>query len=239
MISPADYCRKVETYLCKKNDGHLIRVVGPAFQQVSEWARQGIPLKVAFHGIDRYFERYHARGRRRWPVRIEFCENDVLDTFDEWRRAVGVTPAAAVVASADRGEAVERRPARPGLQKHLDRLVDRLTAVRATQAAGGPIGVALDRALDELASLAAGVKGAKGDRRTRLIARLADIDETLVGAVRRSLDANRLEDIEREAARELEPFRERMADGAFRDAVAKAANRLLALEAGLPRVRFE
>ena len=42
-------------------------------------------------GIDRYFERYYAKGPRRRPVRVEFCEADVLDVFDEWRRAVGVT----------------------------------------------------------------------------------------------------------------------------------------------------
>src|SRR5919202_6002357 len=89
-----DYCRQIESYLCRKNDGHLIRIVGPAFEQVCGWATRGVPLKVAFHGIDRYFERYYAKGPRRRPVRIEFCEADVLDVFDEWRRAVGVaTPA--------------------------------------------------------------------------------------------------------------------------------------------------
>ena len=54
------------------------------------WANQGVPIKIACHGIDRYFERYYAKGPRRRPVRIEFCEADVLDAFDEWRRAVGI-----------------------------------------------------------------------------------------------------------------------------------------------------
>ena len=56
------YCRELEAYLCRKNDGHLIRITGPAFEHVMAWARQGIPLKVAEAGIDRYFERYY-RGR--------------------------------------------------------------------------------------------------------------------------------------------------------------------------------
>ena len=30
-VQIADYCRDIETYLCRKNDGHLIRVVGPSF----------------------------------------------------------------------------------------------------------------------------------------------------------------------------------------------------------------
>jgi hypothetical protein len=90
---PVDYCREIETYLCRKNDGHLIRIAGPSFDLVGGWAAQGVPLKVAFRGIDRYFERYYSKGPRRRPVRIDFCDADVLDTFDEWRRATGLTAA--------------------------------------------------------------------------------------------------------------------------------------------------
>ena len=65
-----EYCRSVETYLCRKNEGHLIRIVGPSFELVSSWAEQGVPLKVAFRGIDRYFERYYSKPqRRRIPTR--------------------------------------------------------------------------------------------------------------------------------------------------------------------------
>ena len=89
-----DFCRQLEAYLCRKNDGHLIRIVGPAFEQVCGWAERGIPLTLAMRGVDRYFERYYSKGPKRRPVRIEFCEADVLDAFDEWRRAVGVAATA-------------------------------------------------------------------------------------------------------------------------------------------------
>ena len=89
-----DYCRDIEARLCRRNQGHLVRIVGPAFDTVRRWAEMGIPLKVAFQGIDRYVERATAKGPRRRPVRIEFCEADVLDAFDAWRRAVGVRDSA-------------------------------------------------------------------------------------------------------------------------------------------------
>src|SRR3954470_8223684 len=91
MIDAAEYCREIEAYLCRKNEGHLIRIAGPVFVQVSGWAAQGVPLAVAFRGIDQYCERYYAKGPRRRPVGVEFCEADILDVFDEWRRAVGVS----------------------------------------------------------------------------------------------------------------------------------------------------
>ena len=89
-MSPDEFCRAIEGYLTRKNDGHLIRIVGPAFERVRGWAETGIPLKVVIAGIDRYFDRYYAKGPRRRPVRIDFCDADVRDVFDEWRRAVGV-----------------------------------------------------------------------------------------------------------------------------------------------------
>ena len=90
VIDVESYCRDLEAYLCQKNDGHLIRITGPAFERIEGWAQQGIPLKVAEAGIDRYFERYYRKGARRRPVQIVFCEADVLDAFDDWRRAVGL-----------------------------------------------------------------------------------------------------------------------------------------------------
>ena len=98
-VTPDAYCREIEAYLTRKNDGHLIRIVGPSFARVCGWAEQGVPLKIAYAGIDRYFERYYAKGPRRRPVHVDHCEHDVLDVFDAWRRAVGVT-----------GDAVRREP---------------------------------------------------------------------------------------------------------------------------------
>src|SRR5688572_29215254 len=88
------YCRAIESYLCRRNEGHLVRVVGPAFDCVSTWASKGVPVRVACRGIDRCVERLAAKGNRRRPVKVEFCDADVLDVFDEWRRAVGVPLAA-------------------------------------------------------------------------------------------------------------------------------------------------
>src|SRR5204863_1077323 len=85
-----DYCRELEAYLCRKNDGHLVRIVGPSFERVCGWAAQGIPFKIACEGIDRYFVRYYSKGPKRRPVQIDFCDADVLEAFDTWRRSVGV-----------------------------------------------------------------------------------------------------------------------------------------------------
>jgi len=46
------FCREVEAHLCRRNAGHLVRIVGPAFEMVAGWAAQGMPLKVALRIIE-------------------------------------------------------------------------------------------------------------------------------------------------------------------------------------------
>jgi hypothetical protein len=229
---PVDYCREIETYLCKKNDGHLIRVVGPSFVRVTEWERQGVPLKVAFAGIDRYFERYYRQGPRRRPVKIDFCEADVLDVFDEWKRATGIVrqeqPAV--------GSHQSAVGSRPSLPEHLQRVVTKLSSARA----GGSIGAAFDPIIDavshELDAARAVKGGMRGDTRDAMLARLADLDGALLDLARADVDAHLRRALEREADEELAPFRASMAPDALASARVGAVDRLLRERLGLPTI---
>lgn len=230
-MDPAEYCRQVETYLCRKNEGHLIRIVGPVFEQVAGWAAQGVPLAVAFRGIDQYCERYYAKGARRRPVRIEFCEADILDLFDAWRRAVGV----------GRGDEASVEPAAPPketLPAHIDRAIARLTALRAGDKAA-VLDARLDAAVRELDGLRAAAKHARGDSRTALIERLATLDSELLETVRAQLDAAGRAALMTEAEAEIAPFAARMSPDARTRAIDAAFQRLLRDHFGLPVLNFD
>lgn len=237
-----EYCRQIESYLCRKNDGHLIRIVGPAFEQVCGWAARGVPLKVACHGIDRYFERYYAKGPRRRPVRVEFCEADVLDVFDEWRRAVGLPVAQPIQDDGTGGgedttasHATHWRHA--SLPAHLERVIARLTALRA--GADRTLDPLLDATVRELDAARAGAKNLRGEARQALIDRLAAIDRELLDAARRQCDPAAIESLTAEALTELSPFRDRMPREAFEHATRASIDRLLRERARLPVVTYE
>jgi hypothetical protein len=230
------YCRQVERYLCRRNDGHLIRIVGPSFERVCAWAARGIPLKLVFRGIDRYFERYYAKGPRRHPVRIDFCEADVLDTFDEWRRAVGVAGVGVPGQAGD--DESESRRAPHSLPAHLERVIARLTVLRA-----GSIPPELDRAIDaavrDLDAMRAGAKGLRGDARRAAVARLGEIDAALASAVRSTCDDAEIVALGREADAQLTPFRDRMPPDRFEQARVASLERLIRDRAGLPRIAYD
>jgi hypothetical protein len=240
LLAPADYCREIEAYLCRKNDGHLIRIVGPAFELVTRWAEQGVPFNVACAGIDRSFERYYRKGPRRRPVRVEFCEADVLDAFDDWRRAVGVRSHPALHrpnADDDLGAEASRHPRRPSLALHIERAVARLTALRSGAAATLDTGLA--DAVRELDALRGDAPRARGESRDAIVQRLASIDSSLIAAVMATLDDDGRRLVEREANDALAPFRDRMPADAFQSACQAALRRSVRERFGLPTVSYD
>jgi hypothetical protein len=238
-VQTVDYCREIESYLCQKNDGHLIRVVGPSFELVSGWAASGVPLKIAFSGIDRCVERYYRKGPRRRPVKIDFCEADVLDVFDEWRRALGLTGTGG---SLDAGAApADPAPAGRGstsLPAHLERAVLRLTDARTR----GSLGPAFDKVIDAVASeldRARGQAGGlRGDARKMVVARLDALDAELLAQARASVDDALRADLAKEADEELAGYRAAMDPAAFARARGAAIDRLLRERYRLPILRF-
>jgi hypothetical protein len=232
------YCRELESYLCRKNGGHLVRIVGPAFEQVCGWANRGVPLTVAYRGIDRYCERLEARegvrngarGGRRRPVRVEFCEGDILDLFDDWRRAVGVVQS--------QGEAESAAAARkPALTAHLERVVARLVGSRVRRSPTFEQHV--DALLGEIDRLSGASNKSRGDARTAILDRLAALDRDLVRAAEAELDPEALATARREAEAELAPLGSRLTAEVRAQAVEAAFERLVRDLLSLPQIRYQ
>ena len=242
-MDPGAYCREIETYLCRRNEGHLIRIVGPAFERVRGWAEVGVPMQVVVRGIDRKLERYRAVGQTRRPLRIEHCEADVLDVFDEWRRAVGVTltpdrPANEAAPAAPLYQADRPVRHRVSLPAHIDRVLTRATNQLAMREAAPGIHAALERVIAELDLLRHDARGARGATRAALLDRLATIDRALIVAARLAAGSS-LEGIQEAARAELAPFKTRMAAAPFARALTACTDRLVSERFRLPTVRFE
>jgi len=243
-----EYCRAVERHLCQKNDGHLIRVVGPAFEVVSQWERDGVPLKLALRGIDRYFERRAPVRPRRRPVRIEFCDADVRDVFDEWRRALGLVaaPAEGVRAASPAGEpsqaagsGLASRRAGSSLRLHLERAALRLSSADALGRLGAGADALIERLSAELDRARTHAGGLRGDARAALLARLVALDRDLMGIARSALEAAERATIDEEARLELEPYRARLSADRYQQALSLAVDRLVRERAGLPVLVFD
>ena len=233
----ADYCRAVEAHVCRKNDGHLIRVVGPSFDLVSSWAADGIPLNVALGGIDRYFERYYRSRPRRRPVRVEFCDGDVRDLFDQWRRASGAT-AAEAGQSEGAPEEGRQRDARRSLPAHIARAMERLTSARASGTLSSNAEELLERLARELDSARSSPSGIRGEARRGLVARLADLDKQLLALAHDGLGEGQRQALAAAAGELLEDYASTMSPEAYARARQAAIENLLRERLRLPTLAF-
>jgi hypothetical protein len=195
-----------------------------------------VPIKIAFRGIDRSFERYYRKGPRRRPLRIEFCDADVLDAFDEWRRALGL-PAGAIHDNPTEDDSA-RRSRGPSLPEHLERAVVRLSDACAAGRVGAAANEVLDRlarALDEARGSTAGLRG---EARQALIDRLAALDAELMRLAAANLTHEAEGELRAEAEQELDPYRTRLSADAYGQAHAAAMQRLLRERLCLPTIAF-
>jgi hypothetical protein len=236
-VDVGEYCRIVEDHLTRVNGGHLVRIVGPAFELVRQWAEAGIPASVVFRGIDLKAER-HRLGRPKRPLRLEFCEADVRKVYRDWRRAVGLFGIDdAATGQSDRtderedgGDAAAAEPEnrrRPSLTRHLDRAIERLTRAMARVDLPENLRTALEPVLQELVDARAAGKNARGAARDAIVSRLQAIDDQIASALHslappEARDAARLE-----AESELAAYRTRLPGDAWHRALSINTDRLL------------
>ncbi|MDO8834523.1 MAG: hypothetical protein Q7V01_02960 [Vicinamibacterales bacterium] len=238
MTREADqYCRDLEAHLCRRNAGHLVRIVGPSFEAVQRWFQRGVPFKVACLGVDRHVERTVAKSpERRRPVRIEFCEADVMDAFDEWRRAVGVRASDLTPGRPDEGDVPDEPRPRVSLAAHLERTIARVTALRSEVQAQAAWCAALDAAVRRLDVLVAPARKARGEAREAILRELARLDADLLGEAARLAEPDQVARALAEAEADLAPFRPRLGEADYAAALERGRGRALRLRLGLPTI---
>jgi hypothetical protein len=233
------YCREIEAYLCRKNGGHLIRIVGPAFEKVNAWHGAGVPLKIVFRGIDRYVDRRTQQATRQRAVRVEFCEPDILRTFDAWKRAVGVLSHTVESSPAPEAEDDREPPRRPSLPAHLERVQTRLTSVAAGRHLPDALRRCIDSSMQQLDRWHDAARGVRGEARQRVLDGLREADREMLDVAWAAQDAETVAQLRDEAAAELASFRQRMTDETWRSSVESAARNLLRERLALPTLMLE
>lgn len=249
---PGQYCREIEAYLCRKNGGHLIRVVGASFALVMGWAQQGIPLKIVMRGIERRLERHVSGPSARRPLRIEFCEADVLAAFQEWRRAVGIglhagNPgldghAAGPALASDTGSepsTFEESSRLPSLPRHLRRVIDRLAMVPDDGGRPRALDPWIADAVTELGSLEQEASRLRGGARAAALDRLRVLDGEMLAFARQAADEVVVSECRRLARLELQPFAARLPPEALAVSIDQATARLLREALKLPVIALE
>jgi hypothetical protein len=120
------------------------------------------------------------------------------------------------------------------LPEHLNRVLVRLSSLRATGVLPDEADPHIDAVSAELDTARHRPGGLRGDERRAALDRLARLDAELLATVVRSAGSDTLRAVEAEAVRDLAPFRATMGESAFAQVLQLARDRVLRERLGLP-----
>ena len=207
-----NYFTEIEDAFIRRRGKHLL--LSPMdWALIESWKTLGVPLHVALRGIEKAFDSWEAKPRKRSVKSLLYCQEEVEAQYAEWVEArVGAeTGGDGEVAAA--GSEGERFPfPRQEILEHLRR--GRSALVQASgerkQSHEDDFTDALTRAASLLEELERDFKQSAVADAQKLEVSLTGLERMLSDAIRSVVSADRLDAIAREVKEQLRPYRKRM-----------------------------
>jgi len=242
-----NYFTEIEDTFVRRRGKHLL--LSPVdWALIESWKEMGVPLHVALRGIEKSFDSFEARPRKRSVKTLMYCQEEVEAQFAEWRESqLGATAGGAAEnggAAARAGAADGAPPADDsrGLPFPRDVIAAHLAAAGAAlrDAAGaggsGELAEALGRAAARAAEIERDFNAAARPDAESLEASLTDLEALLDRALRSSLPAAEVEARRREAAAQLGPYKGRMGSETYEQTLENLLAKRLREDFGVPRL---
>jgi len=231
-----NYFTEIEDAFVRRRGKHLF--LSPLDWALMEtWKEQEIPLHIVLRGIERAFDSYEAKPRKRSVKTLLYCQEEVEAQFAEWVEArIGAENAEASPASNDATQ--QKTPfSVPAIRDHLQRCrhsLDELAAQRKQP--GSDFSEALSRAAGLLQELQNDVVAGPALNTRKLEDSLTGLDRMLNESILRTLDSTQLETITKEVKAKLKPYRSHMEPAVYQQTVNNLLLKRLREQFAVPRL---
>jgi hypothetical protein len=198
---------------------------------IESWKQMDVPLHVVLRGIEKAFDSWESKPRKRTVKSLLYCQEEVEAQFAEWREArVGAGETSEGEAAAN-----EKLFSTPAVLEHLRRGHGSLIAIRARRTKSDDFTDTLERATGLLRALAADFEAGSIDTR-KLEQSLSGLERMLSEAVRANAGAERIAAIESEVKDQLKPYRKQMEAPVYQQTFENLLLKRLREEFGIPRL---
>jgi hypothetical protein len=242
-----NYFTEIEDTFVRRRGRHLL--LGTLdWALMTTWKEMGVPLHVVLRGIEKSFDSYESKPRKRSVKTLFYCQEEVEAQFAEWLESqTGATATAAAEGGAAQAaaEAVDEGGRglpfpRAVIAAHLadcaEGLARALEKRRAAVAGEDAVTEALARAAARLGGLAEDFGRAARPDAELLESSLTDLESLLDRALRTSLPAEEVEAARASAAEQLRPYKARMERATYEQTLDNLLAKSLREAAGVPRL---
>lgn len=235
-----NYFTEIEDAFIRRRARHLL--LSPMdWALIESWKEMDVPLHVALRGIEKAFDSWESKPRKRSIKSLLYCQEEVEAQFLEWREArVGATD------EASGSEASDASPAnkdglpfsRTAILEHLQRGRASLLAVHSArqQAGADDFTETLERATGLLTEVTEDFAASVAPNAQRLEQSLSGLERMISDAVRAIAGSEQIATIEAEVKKQLQPYRKHMEPAAYQQTFDNLVLKRLREQFGIPRL---
>ncbi|MGI9067886.1 MAG: hypothetical protein ACR2HX_15980 [Pyrinomonadaceae bacterium] len=232
-----NYFTEIEDAFVRRRGKHLL-VSSMDWALIETWKEMDIPLHVALRGIEKAFDSWESKPRKRSIKSLLYCQEEVEAQFAEWREArVGAGDSEEQGQNGDQPE--KAGPfTRAAILEHLKRGRISLVAARERRMITGAddFSDALERATALLSKLEQDLAPTTVLDAQKLETSLTGLERMLSDSVRLAAGAEDIATIEREVKEQLKPYRKQMEPAAYQQTFDNLLLKRLREQCGLPRL---
>ena len=199
------------------------------------WKEQGIPLHIVLRGLERSFDSYESRPRKRTVKTLFYCQEEVESQFAEWVEARVGSSRGAEQTEADSDKTPFSFAA---ISEHLKRNRSSLSELAASRRRQGEDD--LSEALARAASLLGEIEDDFANSATLDTRRLEDsltgLERMLNDSMLLVVNANALAEFNKEVKDQLKPYRSHMEPAVYKQTFDNLLLKRLREQFAVPRL---
>lgn len=227
-----NYFTEIEDAFVRRRGKHLF--LSPMDWALMEtWKQQGIPLHIVLRGVEKSFDSFEARPRKRSVKSLLYCQEEVEAQYAEWVEAhVGSSPAA------DNAESdSDKTPfSFAAISEHLQRSRSGLAELAHSRSQQDDLSEALTRAVALLVDIESDFASSTILDTRKLEDSLTGLERMLNDAMLAVVDQGGFEELEKEIKDQLKPYRAQMEAAVYKQTFANLWLKRLREQFGVPRL---
>ncbi|HET6855334.1 MAG TPA: hypothetical protein VFH46_23750 [Pyrinomonadaceae bacterium] len=224
-----NYFTEIEDAFVRRRGKHLF--LSPMDWALMEtWKQQGIPLHIVLRGVERSFDSFEARPRKRTIKSLLYCQEEVEAQYAEWIEArVGSSTSTAEIDSDKTPFSVA------AITEHLARCRSSLAAL-ANSRPEDDLSEALARAAALLAEIENDFAGDATLDTRKLEDSLTGLERMLNDAMLSVVDKAAFDELKKEIKDQLKPYRAYMETAVYNQTFDNLLLKRLREQFGVPRL---
>jgi hypothetical protein len=234
-----NYFTEIEDAFIRRRAKHLL--LSPMdWALIESWKEMNVPLHVVLRGIEKAFDSWESKPRKRSIKGLLYCQEEVEAQFAEWREArVGAAEEASERDESGRQPNKEALPfSRSAILEHLQSGQTRLLAVCSARkkTKADDFTDTLERAAALLAEIVADFAQSASPNAQKLEQSLSGLERMISDAICVVAGSEQIATIEGEVKEQLRPYRKQMEPAVYQQTVTNLLLKRLREQFAIPRL---